>query len=350
MKKILFFIGTLEKGGAERVVSILSSELANRDYDVEILKYYNSDNTYRLSDKVKVNSIEANTKSDSILTNLKWLKKYFNDYDLIISFLAPFNMLALWANRNNNVPIIVADRNDPNKVPSKSILRTIRNFLYKRYSDGVVVQTDDNKNYFNDIKDKTTVIYNPIEINVDTDNIDKEKLIVSVGRLIPQKNQLMMIEAFSEIIKDYPDYKLIIYGEGSDREMLEDIIRQLNINDSVLLPGNVDDVLEKIKKAKLFLLTSKYEGMPNALIEALCLGIPSISTKVSGANQLIIDGENGYLIDQDDKKELVNKTKLILADEALQKHMSDNAKKLKEELSVDKITDKWIDFINRYIK
>ena len=349
MKRILFFIGTLEKGGAERVVSILSNELVKRDYEVEILKYYNSNNAYELSDKVIVNSVEKNTNTRNIISNLKWIKNYFNSrHDIIISFLAPFNMLALWANRNNKTPIVVADRNDPNKIPSKKFLRTIRNLLYSKYSDGVVLQTKENEEYFKNIKNKTTVINNPVVIDVDTDNIEKENIIVSVGRLIPQKNQSMMIDAFKEVVKKYPDYKLIIYGEGSDREYLSKHISYLNLDDKILLPGNTDDVLNKIKSAKLFLLTSKYEGMPNALIEAMCLGIPVISTKVSGASQLIENGNNGYLIG--DVSDLIDKIKIILSDESLQKKMSKNAKKTKELFNVDIITQQWIDFINKYIK
>jgi len=349
MKKILFFIGTLEKGGAERVVSILSNELVKKEYEVEILKYYNSNNSYELSDKVIVNSVEENTNTTNIISNLKWIKNYFNNkHDIIISFLAPFNMLALWANKNNKTPIIVADRNDPNKIPAKQYLRTIRNILYSKYSDGVVLQTKENEEYFKNIKNKTTVINNPVVIDVDTDNVKKENVIVSVGRLIPQKNQLMMIDAFNEIVKEYPDYKLIIYGEGNSREELTKHISNLNLDGKVLLPGNTDDILNKIKTAKLFLLTSNYEGMPNALIEAMCLGLPVISTKVSGANQLIENGNNGYLVN--DLNDLIDKIKTILSNELLQEKMSKNTKQTKELFNVDTITQQWIDFINKYIK
>lgn len=352
MNKILFFIGTLDDGGAQRVVSILSNKLVEEKYEVEILKYYKGNNIYPLLDDVKVNSVEEYTNSKNIIKNLLFIRKYFrNNYDVVISFLAPFNMLAIFANLFNKVPMIVADRNDPNKIPSNVVVRKLRDLLY-RFADGVVLQTNHNKEYFNYIKDKCTVIPNPIDFKENAGialKTRKKNKIVTVGRLMPQKNQLMLIDSFNEFLKKHSEYQLVIYGEGPYRETLENRIKELNIENNVLLFGSTNNVFDEIKDAKIFVMTSNYEGMPNALIEAMCLGLPVISTKVSGADDLIINGENGYLIDLNDKEKLVEKMNYIIENNEITKSFGEEAVKLNDELNLNSVFNKWIDFIKHIV-
>lgn len=349
MKKILFFIGTLDDGGAQRVVSILSNKLVEEKYEVEILKYYKGNNVYPLLDDVKVSSVEEHTNSENIIKNILFIRKYFrNNYDIVISFLAPFNMLAIFANLFNKVPMIVADRNDPNRIPGNIIVRKLRDLLY-RFADGVVLQTNHNKDYFNYIKDKCIVIPNPIDLKENAGvalKTKKKNKIVTVGRLVPQKNQLMLIDAFDEFLKDHVNYQLIIYGEGPYRETLENRIKELKLENKVILFGSTNNVFDETKDAKIFVLTSDYEGMPNALIEAMCLGLPVISTKVSGADDLIIDGENGYLIDLNDKEKLIEKMNYIVENNKIAKTLGVESTKLNDELNLNSVFNKWIDFIN----
>lgn len=346
--KILFFIGELTEGGAERVISILANNLVERGFDIEILKYYTCDIFYKFDERVKITTVEDNTHTKSKIRNFKWVKNYIsNNCDIIISFLAVFNMYALLV--CGNKPIIVADRNDPSKVPSNILLRTTRNILYRK-ANTVVLQTEHNKNYFSKyVQRKSVVINNPIDLK---DNIGlalrtkKENLIVSVGRLEPQKNQTMLIEAFNEIKKKHNDYKLVIYGEGSYRTQLENSIKELNLEDSVFLPGNQKDIFNKIACAKVFVLSSNYEGMPNALTEAMCLGLPCISTKVSGANELIDDEINGLLINVNDIETLIINIKRLIEDNELREKIAFNAVALNERLDVETTVEKWIEIIN----
>ncbi len=260
MMRILFFTGELSEGGAERVISILANELAGKGFDVEILKYYNSVDFYPLAASAKTNSIEEKTGKKNKLANVLWLRKYCRKHaDIVVSFLAPFNIYALTANLFNRVPVIVADRNDPRYVPGGSFMRMIRNLLY-RTADGIVLQTRNNQRYFSEaVQKKSIVIGNPVNMKDEAGmalRTDKEKQIVSAGRLMPQKNQKMLIEAFSEIRNEYPDYRLVIYGEGPFRKELEDLISDLGLNDSVSLPGNTRNLFEQISKAEFFVLSS----------------------------------------------------------------------------------------------
>lgn len=349
MKRHIFFIGTLCNGGAERVVSILAGYMAKQGMDVEILTYYDREVSYELDPKVKLTAVETLTGSGNKLRNLMAIRKYFKkNAKVVISFLAPFNIMAIAANFGNGVPIIVADRNDPTKVPSNTVVRKLRDFLY-RFATGVVVQTQKNKAYFSQaVQKKSRVIYNPINLKNNAGialTTEKEKKIVTAGRLMPQKNQKMMIRAFETVHAKHPDYQLVIYGEGPSRDELEQLIEELGLTESVLLPGNMQNIHEHIKNAEIFVLSSDYEGMPNALIEAMCLGLPSISTKVSGATDLIKDHENGLLTDLDDQKQLEQAMLELIEEKELANKLAVNAAKLNEDLELSKIMQQWTEFI-----
>lgn len=348
--KITFFIGEFCGGGAERVISILANKLVDDDFDVNILKYYSSNDFYHLDKRIKTISIEENTHTKNIFANFLWLRKYLRDnVDIFISFLAPFNMFSLFANFFINKPIIVADRNDPRIVPNNLIMKLIRNVLYLR-ANGLVFQTNDNLQYFSkSIQRKSIVIANPFEkkdyLGIAL-NAKKENKIVSVARLEKQKNIELLIESFAELSELFPKLRLDIYGEGSNRDSLQMLIESLCLQNRISLMGNIKDIVEQIKKSKLFVLTSNYEGMSNSLIEAMCIGLPVISTKVSGAKELIINNENGILIDVNNKTQLIEAIKKVLLDNEFSNKLSSNAIKIYDCVDVDNVVKEWKKFIN----
>ena len=344
--KILFFVSSMEDGGAQRVISILSDKLTERGFSVSILKYFKTVDLFNLNDKVKTYSVEENTGTTNTVRNLGFIHKEFKKYDVVLSFLAPFNMIALVANLFNKTPIIVADRNDPSKVPSNKYVRFVRDLLYK-LADRIVVQTKHNQAYF---KKNTDVIYNPVVMDDFKGmalRVNKEKLIVSSARLEKQKNQEMLIDSFDVFHKNHPEYKLVIYGEGSYRKNLEEKIDKLGLNGCILLPGVTKDIFNKIATAELFVLTSNYEGMPNALIEAMCLGLPVISTKVSGATDLIRHMENGMLVDLNDVESLSKYMEELIENKELAVRLGNEAVKLNDLLNANRITDEWVRVINQ---
>ena len=354
MKRYIFFIGTLRNGGAERVVSVLASQMAEQGLDVEILMYYDKPVFYELSSKVKVTAVEKETGKKGKIQNLCWLRNYFkNNAKVVLSFLAPFNMLAIVSVFGTKVPMIVADRNDPTKVPSNILVRKTRDILYM-FANGVVLQTEKNKSYFNKkVQQKSKVIYNPVDMKGYAGaalNAKKEKIIVTAGRLMPQKNQKLLIKAFSEISLKYPEYKMVIYGEGPSRTELESLIDKLGMQEKVILPGNVSDLHEQMKLAELFVMSSDYEGMPNALIEAMCLGLPVISTKVSGKDELVQKEKNGILVDCGNEKQLIEAMDELLENpERLKAYAQENVK-LVEKLDIRLIVTEWTEFIDDMCK
>lgn len=348
-KKYIFFVGTLGNGGAERVISILSSRMVEQGMDVEVLTYYDRPVFYKVNPKVKITAVEKCTGKSSKILNLLWIRKYFKENaKIVISFLAPFNIMALIAKMGTGIPMIVADRNDPTKVPTNTAVRKLRDCLYI-FADGIVLQTEKNKAYFNRIvQKKSIVIYNPVDMNGYAGlalKTAKEKKLVSAGRLMKQKNQEMMIDAFSDVLRKYPDYQLLIYGEGPYREKLEKHIKELGISDNVILPGSTNQLYDMIKDAEIFLLSSDYEGMPNALIEAMCMGLPVISTKVSGATDLIQHEENGLLVEMDDRTGFKEAIVKMLSEKEKAVEFAKNATRLNEKLEVSKIMNQWIQLI-----
>lgn len=349
-KRYIFFLGALCDGGAERVVSILSGCMAEAGMPVEILCYYDREVFYEIDPKVKLTAVEQETHSTNKIKNLLWLRTYLKqNAKAVISFLAPFNMMALMASMGLKTPIIVADRNDPRKIPGQPVLRKFRDVLY-RFADGVVVQTTHNLEYFSKaVQKRAVIIYNPIDLKEKAGlalRSEKRPEIVSVGRLMPQKNQKMLIEAFSEIHKKFPEYTLTIYGEGPSRMELEAQIAELTLQNAVYLPGSVKDLHERIASAELFVMSSDYEGMSNALIEAMCLGLPVVSTKVSGATDLVEDGVNGLLVEIGDKDGMVAALEKLLDAPEILKRYAGQAVKLNDALNINDIMQRWIAFIN----
>lgn len=349
MRKKVFFIGALKEGGAERVISILTNEMACMGENVEILTYYDREVFYDIHKDVNIVCVEKETQGKSFLGKFFWIRRYFKkNAQVVISFLAPFNMFAIGAVLFSKVPIVVADRNDPRKVPSRFVIRKLRDFLYC-FADGIVVQNTDNKKYFpRAVQKKSTVIFNPIDLGEkrgEALKTEKKKRIVSVGRLIKQKNQMMLLEAFAEIHREYPEYTLTIYGEGDYREKLEDKIRKLELENVADLPGSKKDVFKLISDAELFVLPSDYEGMPNALIEAMCLGLPVVSTAVSGTSDLIEDGVNGKIVDVGNKEQLVFAMREMLAYEATRSEYAQKAISTNDRLEVSGIVKEWKQFI-----
>lgn len=160
----------------------------------------------------------------------------------------------------------------------------------------------------------------------------------------------MLIRAFAKVKDTFPSYKLVIYGEGYLRSELEKLIADLGLVGRVDLPGTTTKILEEVKRSKVFCLSSDYEGMSNAMIEAMCLGTPVISTKVSGTDELINDGENGLLVDLGDIDGLAQAFNRLLGDENLQKQFADKCLAMSPIFKIDSIVKKWEELILLSVK
>lgn len=354
-KRIIIFIGSLQTGGAERVVSLIASYLTSSFSSVEIVTYYNFPIFYEISPRVKITSLEDETHTKSILKNMKWFRSYVkrNNPDIVLSFLSVFNILSFFALLHIKVKLIACERSDPRYSPRNPFLKIIRNVIYN-YVDGIVFQTCLSQNYFpRKIGKKGIVIANPCSIG---ENLmgkalttPKKRKIVSVCRLIKTKNLNMLISAFSVIQKRFPLYELNIYGEGDSRRDIEEMIERLSLSDAINLRGNMQDVHQHILDAEIFVLSSNYEGMPNSLMEAMALGLPVISTRVAGTNELIDGKENGILINIGDEKGLVEALIQLIENPDLRYYYGKNAKEQMKNYRKEIILDRWNGYLQHII-
>lgn len=356
MKSLVVSCVSLTCGGAERVISILSSRFASHFDSVKIVMWKEAPVFYKIDKRVEIVSIEKEISSRNYLKKILWFRSFLKKEkpSLVLSFLAKSSVGVLLANVGVNAKVIVAERNDPRFLKGGKPMILIRDVLYT-FANGILEQTESSRLYFSGRKlAKTQVIYNPVLMDSSyvgcACDEKREKVIVSVGRLEPQKNYKLLLEAFSEFHKAYPSYKLVIYGEGSCRTALEKQISDLCESSIVELPGNKKNVFDYVKSASVFVMTSNFEGMPNALIEAMCLGLPCISTKVAGAVDLIKNEKNGLLIDVGDKLALVSSLKKLVADEAFSRGLGKEASKIYNDLSVEKISTEWINYLDSFMK
>ncbi len=355
LKKIVFVIGVLSNGGAERVISILANEMSNKGYDVHIITIYEEKNDYIEDYRISIYTIKHN-KSNKLLRGIdiiKGLRQYLRQInpDVVVSFVAKVNIYTIISNMFMSNKLVVSERNDPYQNPENRLLRTFRNFLY-RYVDGIVFQTRDAKGYFSkSIQRKSTIIPNPIKPNLpywSKENKPSNKKIITACRLSRQKNLPMLINAFNNIKKDYPNIELYIYGIGSMKRELESMIENLNLTDCVKLPGFSNNIHQEMANASLFVISSNYEGISNSMLEALAIGVPVISTDspIGGAKMFIKNGINGILVDVGDTKGLEVAMKNILSDKQLSIKLSYESRKIREYLTHEKIMEQWLNFIN----
>lgn len=352
--KILFVVPGMGYGGAERVISILANSFVLKKYKVKLLiTNNNKESVYDLHQDIEIEDIEgwSKTKPLTIYKLLKNIRKIITEYrpSIIISFFNDLSAIISIANLGLGYPVIYSERNDPVNV-NKDIKNKIFNYITQKCVNGFVFQSDGAKKlYAKNVQEKSVVILNPMEIKNIPNNIitERKKEIVSVGRLHPQKNQHMLIKSFKLIADEYPDYKLCIYGEGYLKSTLQNYIDDLELSDKVFLMGSESNILEKIYDASVFAFTSNYEGLPNALIEAMALGLPCISTDCSpgGAAMLIKNNYNGILVDVGDESKFANKLKYILDNPIKANEMGERAKDIVNIVDEKKIIKEWEKFI-----
>lgn len=351
MMKIIFCLASLGSGGAERVVSLLANKFAVLGNEVQIICLKYDDVYYRVQDNVKV--VLGRQTAPSNLSRLFWLRRYIKNEnpDVVIAFTEGVYCFTLMALLGTKVPVIASERLDPSAMAwNRKLLKKI----LLPQARWLVVQTLEIKRYFSpSIQRKTSIIYNPVNEDVFKPCLTSEKKrnqIISVARLFPQKNQKMLIEAFAKIAYKYPDWQLIIYGEGPLRNKLERLVGEKGLKGRVLLPGRTDKVISELSRSKIFALSSDYEGMSNSMIEAICMGLPIVSTKVSGTEELIQNGVNGYLVERGDVKAMAASLEVLVSNQNLAERMGKASNEQSSKFKIDIIVQKWFSLIEELLK
>lgn len=352
--KCLFVAPSMNFGGAERVMSILSNAWCDKNCKVKILLTRTSaQSKYELNKNVELLSCYDEVKKASIphiviMKSIRSLCKAWRP-DVVISFYNDIAALTALAIIGCHIPLIYSERNDPNRVNQRKIDKIYRKIVEHSADRFVFQTTGAQKCYPPKVQERGVVILNPLDMTgfLTHDFTVEKKEIVTVGRLEPQKNQKILIDAFSKFANDFPDYNLTIYGEGSLRLELEHFIQSKGLQNRVMLPGSKNSIQEYIKDVSLFVLSSDYEGIPNALIEAMAIGIPCISTDCSpgGARELINNGENGVIVECNNSVALAKAIVSLLEDREKAKMIGTNAKRICMRVDKDLICDRWLNLI-----
>ena len=354
----MFVTGCMANGGAERVISVLANSLIMK-YSVYVLAIFEDKIDYELNSEIKYIPLNLPRNMHGMHRNIYRTRLMRNeikriDPDIIVSFLSKVNIFTVLATVNTKYKLILSERNDPRKEPDKASMRFLRNVLYylgkKNY---FVFQTAYAQECFGKkIQKRSKIIFNPIKPNLPNRySGEREKRIVTVARLDREKNISMLIEAFSIIKRKYPEYILEIYGQGFMEAELKRLCIKLKVQNSVFFRGFCKDVHEKIVKAMIFVIPSDFEGISNSMIEALAMGIPSISTDspAYGARTFIKNGINGFLINVGDLNALVDRIEEIILNKEKRELLSINAYKINSILNVNSVVNQWEEMMKRVL-
>ena len=352
-KKIAFYIGSLTKGGAERVFVNLAEYFREEGYRVIMVTQYQKAEEYFLEEGIErfLSEIEAEEVSSSRVLNffrrLNKLHLIWKEQkpDLVLSCIGKNNFMAVVTTIGTRTKPVVSVVGEAKEEYPTRVMRLLADILFSRAA-GIILQTERSRSFFcNKVGEKAVILPNSLNPDFIRPRYEgeREKRIVSVGRMDANKNHEMQLRAFAALQDKYPDYELVIYGDGELRSSIEEMARELDIADCVLLPGVVPDVAGRIERAALFLLTSYSEGVSNALIEALALGLPVIATDVpsGGTEELIEDGVNGLIIPAGDQKALERAMDKILGDSAYARKIGIEAAKIQGKLSPERVNALW---------
>ncbi len=322
-RKVLILIQHLANGGAERVVPLWAQMLTNAGYTVTVLTYYPAPNEYPLDPRVTRAYLAASFEQysqfrDRRVVCKKLLEEYLAQHpqDLILPHLESPNIISALCDSKHEI-ITQTILNSPwDKEYGLNLI--LQDWSIQRRGS-VILQNTEQMEYFNTPEFahvKKYVVHNPLNpaiTEIKKDTYGKIKKIVAVGRLVSQKNHALMIEAI-RILRDefHENYYLDIYGVGELQETLQTQIDQAKLSDQVKLCGRSDDIFHVLINYDLFLIASAYEGMPNSLLEAMGLGVPSLAIKCrTGITELINDGKNGYILDSYNAHDLATKIHAI---------------------------------------
>jgi glycosyltransferase involved in cell wall biosynthesis len=342
LKKILLLTSSMESGGAERVAASLANAWTMRGEEVTLMATFSGrgSSAYKLHDSVNLVYLAdmVSGRRKSLLNQigrLSALRRFISAAgpDVIVSFLSNVNVAGVLASALLGTPIVVCERVDPFAMPAAALLRLARRCTYP-FADAVMVQTQSVASKLvasGWVLRHLAIIPNPIPTQVcevqRTLSADGSRCLLGVGRLEEQKQFSLLIRVFASLHHRYPNWKLRIVGEGRLRTDLEAQIAQLGLRERVSLPGRTAAIERELAVADAFVLTSKYEGFPNSLLEAMAAGLPCVAFDCpSGPREISMNGEVAILVPQDDELALADELQRLLSNPYLRNELGDRAR------------------------
>lgn len=364
MRKILFHLNCFEQGGAERVVSNLANQLVKEDYEVIAATEWQGEVEFALDTRVRRVHVglrpedEEKNRFAKIFLRFRYLRNLIREEkpDVVIAFTRRPNYRALIAGMGLKVPVVPAVRQDPKSYYNSPADRLLIPLLYPKAA-GCVFQTKEQMECFpKGLQKRSAIILNPVNdkyVNAELPTL-REKTVAASGRLVDFKNQAMLFRAFIRVHDKHPDYKLKLYGGDSfdgTREKLLKIIEENHAEDYMELMGPSDSLEKELPRAAVYAFSSDYEGMPNALLEAMVLGMPVVATDCPcGGPRTVIEHEkNGILIPVGDEKALEESINRLIEDREFAEKLGREARKLGDRIGSEAILARWKEYIETVI-
>ena len=262
--------------------------------------------------------------------------------DALICFMPRMATAGVLAGRRSPVPVIISERTDPRHLSEPPTARRIRAWTY-RHADALVVPSESLASWAVEHQPRRVrVIHNPVDPSVRQWSQGRERTIVALGRLGREKGIDLLIEAFARVADDRPGWRLKIFGDGPVRTELEEQARSTTVSHRIELAGEVAHARQALDGAGIFALPSRYEGFPNALLEALASGLPAIAARCSsGPAEILRDGQNGILVPTEDVASLAAGLASLMDDEGLRHRLSTAAAARAAEFGLDRIVADW---------
>lgn len=387
---IYIVLHTLSVGGAERHASSIANYLCKKGYSVKIVLIDNDTVSYKLNDSIEVVCLPNTIKAENTLSrfenvtnkiNLKFFKifsnerySYFDKYlfyklryadklatffpsqkdiesSIVLSFMPTPNISCAIAKEKCKCKfkLILGEFSSPHLEFSADAPENKMKRKFFPNAEGFVFQTDEQMSFYDYLPDvEKTIIPNPIEkISVEPYSGVRKKEIVNFCRLAPAKNIQLLVNAFAKLHIDYPDYKLVIYGDGPERSLIDKSISEHLLNDAVEIRPFAQNVLELVRESAMFVSSSNREGISNSMLEAMAIGLPTICTDcpAGGARMMIRSYENGLLVPVNDVYALYEAMKYMIEHPDAAAKMGENAVYVREILEKEKILNKWCEFV-----
>jgi GalNAc-alpha-(1->4)-GalNAc-alpha-(1->3)-diNAcBac-PP-undecaprenol alpha-1,4-N-acetyl-D-galactosaminyltransferase len=355
--KLTLISSSLGVGGAERVISIIANYWAAKGWQITILTFddgseppfYDLDNRidYRPlgiedRDGYKVSAVGSN------LRRIRILKRAIvaSNPKVVISFINTTNIMTLFACWGLNVPTIVSEYTHPAFSELSTACQLLQKWIYRR-AGLITVPTHNALSCFPSARGYNTfVMPNPVAVP-ESDSIASQlytddRHLLAIGKLAPQKGFDLLLKAFAQVCENHPEWTLTILGEGEMRSELEDLCVELELEDRVFMPGIVKNVDAHFRKADIFALTSRFEGFPVALCEAMACGVPVIATDcLSGPREIIHSGIDGMLVVSESVDSIAVGLDLLMSDPVKRQYFSHHAPKVLDRFGVAPVMAMW---------
>ena len=345
-------------GGAERVISQLLTCWQNQGVSCSLVCMHPDEIFYSLPSQIPCYEVPGFSSLGAVdkWKRYGYLRRLLQNGrpDVVLAMPEEIGVYVQAALLGTGIPVVVSERNNPWVMPDRKVTRLARRLMYP-FVKGLIFQTSQAASFFSARQQKKSIVLpNPLDSSALPEAFfgGREKIVVSAGRFEKQKNFSLLIKAFGIFRETHPDYRLVIYGDGSLREELETLASRLLPEGSWDFPGKVRDLPARMGECGIFALSSDYEGLPNVLIEAMAVGTPVIATDCApgGAAALIRNGENGLLVPVGDETALAQGLS-YLADHRLEaREMARKAAQIRKKLDGAKVADQWLAYLKKCVE